>query len=1149
MIEPKRRVGPGTWRVLIPLVAAGMAFACCQPCPAGEAERAAKLRQAAALKREAETLRSQEKFVEAADALMKAAFIFYGLRDLHEARKQLEDALAIRRSKLAKDDLTTAETLNNLGTVHTQLREFGTARKYYEEALTIRRRKLPEDHPRLADGWSNLANVLRELGEFDAARKHYQEALAVRRRALPRNELSIAQNLNSLAIVEKVLGEPAVARKHLEEALALRRAVLPSDHPLIASALHNLGGVLRDLGDLAAARKHFEDALAIYRKVRPSDDRRVADTLNNLGAVLDEQGERAAAHEHLKEALALGYRTLPKDHPQIADSLNNLGSVLHGLGDLAAARRSYEQALAIRRRRFPGDDPVIAQSLNNLAAVLHELGDLATARKHLEDALAIYRGKLGPRHPLTADALNNLGGVLHHLGDLAAARKHYEQALAIYRGKLPKDHPLIAAVRNNLGVVCRDLGDLAAARTQHEQALAIHRSQVPKDAVAIADSLSNLGLVLHELRELTAAREHHEKALRMRRGTLARDDPRIAESLTNLANVVQDQGELAVARTHYEEALRIFRSTLPSEHKSLHYPLYGLMRLESRAGNAAKSRVFLQEMVYLNLARQERDGLARSEREQLNRAAWSGPLLDYLVQELVRAGQFEQAYDAIVAAKGAVTARQRWLHLARDFTDDRTMRLLADLRAVGGQLLRAGLEVPDGKNQPARDPGDRLRTLTRRRDELERALIAASAAFKAEKQRVRRGHAEIAGALPAHAVLIDFVEYVPVKANWQALKVEPEAPRLGAFVVRSGPKLQWVDLGPAKDMAALVDRWRSGHGVWPNAAKEPSPAAELSKRLWQPIEPHVAGAKLILVAPEGPLTGLPLGALPGKKAGSYLLEEYAFANVPTPQLLPDLLAKTDPRFERPLSMLLVGDVDFGVGKDFDRLPGSSVEINDIQVKFRDTFTDGKLTVLRKDKATKPAFAAAVKEPRYLHLATHGMFADPSHKSVFAPEHRARALRTPLAFDRQVVGEHPGLLCGIVFAGANRKKEEAILTALEASEMELRGVELVVLSACDTGLGRVAGGEGVLGLQRAFQVAGARTTITSLWKVDDAATQRLMSRFYENLWDKKMSKVEALRQAQLWMMREGGTRGLDLPPDTQTLPPRYWAAFVLSGDWR
>lgn len=112
-----------------------------------------------------------------------------------------------------------------------------------------------------------------------------------------------------------------------------------------------------------------------------------------------------------------------------------------------------------------------------------------------------------------------------------------------------------------------------------------------------------------------------------------------------------------------------------------------------------------------------------------------------------------------------------------------------------------------------------------------------------------------------------------------------------------------------------------------------------------------------------------------------------------------------------------------------------------------------------------------------------------------------------------------------------------MAALEVSEMELRGVELVVLSACDTGQGRVAGGEGVLGL------------LTSLWKASDRETQLLMSRLYENLWEKMMGRVEALRQAQLWMMRKGGTRSLDLPPDAKTLAPQYWAAFVLSGDWR
>ena len=132
------------------------------------------------------------------------------------------------------------------------------------------------------------------------------------------------------------------------------------------------------------------------------------------------------------------------------------------------------------------------------------------------------------------------------------------------------------------------------------------------------------------------------------------------------------------------------------------------------------------------------------------------------------------------------------------------------------------------------------------------------------------------------------------------------------------------------------------------------------------------------------------------------------------------------------------------------------------------------------------------------------------------------------------------------------KDDGILTAMEVSGLDLQKVDTVVLSACETGLGQVAGGEGLLGLQRAFMVAGAKTTVASLWKVPDAATARLMQRFYENLWGKKMGKLEALREAQIWMLRDQGNRGLTIteqPADKESLPPYYWAAFVLSGNWR
>jgi CHAT domain-containing protein len=240
---------------------------------------------------------------------------------------------------------------------------------------------------------------------------------------------------------------------------------------------------------------------------------------------------------------------------------------------------------------------------------------------------------------------------------------------------------------------------------------------------------------------------------------------------------------------------------------------------------------------------------------------------------------------------------------------------------------------------------------------------------------------------------------------------------------------------------------------------------------------------------------------------------------------------------------------------FKPLPGSESEVNDLRAQFEDAFPDAPPPKrLGKDRATKQAVQAAAPAHRFVHLATHGFFADGSEQPAADTAQRADLLRGSLKLRLDATDRHPGLLSGVVFAGVNRPDsppEETILTSLEAAELNLEKVELVVLSACETGRGRVAGGEGVLGLQRAFQLAGARSVVASLWKVPDEETHQLMREFYRAVWsDKPVSKAEALRQAQLWMLENWKPRGgLERPPPQGPPSPYYWAAFVLSGDWR
>jgi CHAT domain-containing protein len=371
-----------------------------------------------------------------------------------------------------------------------------------------------------------------------------------------------------------------------------------------------------------------------------------------------------------------------------------------------------------------------------------------------------------------------------------------------------------------------------------------------------------------------------------------------------------------------------------------------------------------------------------------------------------------------------------------------------------------------------------------------------------------------------------------------------------------------------------VTRWRETYG---RAKDQHASGGELRRLLWEPLAPLLDGIETVLISPDGLLAQLPWGALPGEKSGTFLIEERAIAVIAVPQMLPELL-RDGKHTGPPASLLLAGDIDYGgdpgapqdllvrrdaIGRQrngrwmqFEKLPGAQGELVSIRDWYEQADSNGSpVRVLRRRQGTEAAFREQAPQHSWLHVITHGFFAPPELSARLSEA----APSEPDASDGKTRGApiDPGLLSGLAFAGANLPpeagKDDGILTALEVSALDLSRVDSVVLSACETGLGTVAGGEGLLGLQRSFQVAGAKTVVASLWKVPDAATSRLMQRFYENLWDKKMGKLEALREAQIWMMHDQGNRGLivinDQPADANVLPPFYWAAFVLSGDWR
>ena len=309
---------------------------------------------------------------------------------------------------------------------------------------------------------------------------------------------------------------------------------------------------------------------------------------------------------------------------------------------------------------------------------------------------------------------------------------------------------------------------------------------------------------------------------------------------------------------------------------------------------------------------------------------------------------------------------------------------------------------------------------------------------------------------------------------------------------------------------------------------------KLRRAVWEPLAPLLDGADRVLVSPDGMLNFLPWSALPGQAPGTYLVNERAFATVIAAR---QLVAAREPRGTVTDGLVTVGGVNYGELDDlrvpqhpellasrtrsapvgsgplhFNPLEQTEAETRRVEDEYRQ-FTGAAATSdvihLTGATATKRRTIEAIQGRRFLHLATHGYFS--SLAQTVDPQLDTGASPSQIVADKsdETPALFPGLLSGLAFAGANRPKSDpltgtpdygaGIMTAEEVAGLNLSDCELAVLSACETGRGRVTGGEGVIGLQRSFHAAGARTVMASLWKVDDEATRELMSSFYDNLW--------------------------------------------------
>ncbi len=667
----------------------------------------------------------------------------------------------------------------------------------------------------------------------------------------------------------------------------------------------------------------------------------------------------------------------------------------------------------------------------------------------------------------------------------------------------------------------------------------------------------------------------------------AADEPDYLARLLQLRGTLEARtGQLDRARVSLEQALaereRIFGPT---------HPLRAQTRASLAGVDFARGAVSQALAAALDAETSGRDHLRFTvrylpERQALTYAAQRPRGLDLALSIVASTAAAEKArvLDGVIQSRGLVLDELAARNKSIDASDPQVSAL--NVRVTQARQRFANLLVRSLQESVARPLLDEAR---QQREEAERALAERSADARAEMTRAATGFDAVRTALPDGSALVSFVQYARSlpPAKGRSVPQPAPAPSFAAFVLRAGRSdVALVALGGVGEIERLVTKWRT-EAAGRTLLGGTSAQADLSYRttgsrlreaIWDPLAIHLRGASRVFVVPDGALGLVPFASLPiGPSA--YLLEQAPPIHYLSAER--DLVSTPFASATSARGMLAVGGPAFDVvatrgggatsavgattsaakaaptlraavpacgslqNLRFQPLDGTLQEVHELSNVWSSPANAGGETarVLVGQQANETTFKQDAHRYRVLHLATHGFFLGggcPVSSSGTRGVGGLSAAAGPV--------DNPLLLSGLALAGANQRasagpdEDDGILTAEEVTSLNLEGVEWAVLSACDTGVGEIKAGEGVFGLRRVFQVAGARTVIMSLWSVDDQATRAWMRALYEGRFQRKLSTADAVHAASLSLLRERRAKG-------QSAHPFYWAAFVAAGDWR
>ena len=858
------------------------------------------------------------------------------------------------------------------------------------------------------------------------------------------------------------------------------------------------------------------------------------------------EGSDAAALPLAQQAVKAAQVAWGPEDPHVGFSLDTLANIQADLGNYSGAETAYRQALAIDTKALTASNIQTANAMAHLAQLYETHGQFGHAEQLYHDALPVYLKEYGQVDERVAElvfnASDNLLAEAHFPGSYSAAQAKYNAATngftlaaTVYQKAKGDSSVGLAHCYDRLAAIAEDGGGHAVAEKLHKRALEILEKAYGPESVQLTDSLEGLARVYKDENQLAESEPIYQRVLKIDQAHLKPDSPDLRNAEADLAGLYYFGGKPVQAAPYFQAYLA------------------NLMG-EFRANAATMSE--RERLIYL--------------------AAFHNAYPLFFSFVLKYHGQMPelagQMYDALLQEKGLIAESAAAMRAAVVASgDQQAVAMLDKLASDKAQL--AALSASTAGN-----PGQQVAQLQQEANTLEQGLMKRSAAMTDQKVRNAATWRDVQKALKPGESAVEVIRFqyetgIAVTGNliYVALVVTPES-KEPELVVQGAAKD--LEAGP---MLAYRDNVAQTRGFKAVAAPAGQAGAVANTNaaytaFWKPLEPALAGANRVYLSPDGVLNTIPIGLMADSE-GKMVMEKYQLRIVNSTKdlLLPARVAQLK-------SALLVGNPSFdltatqqrtaiaelrgsatGVGVSLQRaatpaenaaqmasrggelkggnlnsLPGTQVEVDTVDkllksVGWRTSEFSGRLAL--KETVTQ------AHGPRVVHIATHGFFLTDDELTANAAAQGQEAK----------LNEDPMLRAGLFFAGADRVRQGAapgqgvddgVLTAFEASQLNLEGTELVVLSACETGLGKELNGEGVFGLRRGLQEAGADAVMMSMWSVPDKETQELMALFYAE-WLGGLEKPEALRQAQLKERETVRQRyGKDLP--------FYWGAFVLVG---